>query len=869
MKRRISAMAILLVALFLASSAVAQPIVKTVPAVPTNPLVPHDTWSGNAITLKGTVNSPCSGCTYAWDPGDGTPAITGSVSDPYDVEAVYTYTGSPGQVFTATLTVTNNLSQSGSAKFYVKLNNPPPNLPIEVNHAIDEGLWYLHKTMDRATCSDGVNICGNWQGCRGRASACYVGGYYAVTPANLNAFEVNGFLETGSANSPYTETVQRALHGMFYMLATSPVASQTNPKGTFLPDGNANGLGVRVNQANDMYQGGFFMDPLAATGTPGATAATGPPGIVGRTYGDILQDMVDYYAYCQYDYSPNNGGWRYGCNEGPDNSICQWAAIGIIPALQRFGVTVPKPVLDSNQDWLGYSESSAGQFGYTNTSPVWGPYATTPSGMVQLAMDGVGRGDARWDKAETFMRNNFGDPTGSSYTSIKNYFYGLFSFTKSMLLHATAGPPCDPVTHLCTGGTSQPIQMLQSSTAGVNPIDWYSAEKSKGDPTDGVARWLVHEQTGTGYWWGHNSATSDTYPFETAWAVTMLNRTVFEAVPVACANAIPNPVANGGPVQLDGSCSFDQNPAHQITNWDWDVSGTGGTNFTAHGVKVNTNFTTAQPLPYHYPVRLRVTNNVGMTADFVFQVVINVPPTPPSANAGGPYNFCPNPAYTPWYLDGSHSSNADNGKKDPSCPSCPTSQIVAYEWDYACGTSYNSSQLVQPRVDLGTNWISTLQGQSFNVCLRVTNNDNLAFPSAGLTQGLSSVSSGQVYIHNATDVNCTHCIPTLMSLVKPTTPTVPGTIQLYWTDTNDALFPIHHYNVYRSENADFSNYIQIAGANSNPYVAPPLAKPTGSRDFFLDGSVVQGKTYYYRVTPATLNDTETCQSNVTLKATAK
>ncbi len=861
---------VILAILLVAGQVMAQaPIVKTVPAVPLNPLIAHDTWNGNPITLKGTVNSPCTGCTWTWDPGDGSAAFTGTVTDPYAIETVRTYTGTIGQVFTATLTVKNAANQSGSAVFYVKLNPPPPNLTIEVNHAIDEGLWYLHKTMDRSTCADGVNICGNWQGCRGYASACYNGGYYAQTPANLNAFEVIGFLESGAASNPYTETVQRALNGTFYQLATRAVSAQTNPKGTFTPDGNGNSVGIGVNQANDMYQGGFFMDALAATGTPGATAKTGPAGIVGQTYGSILQDMVDYYAYCQYDYTPNAGGWRYSCNQGPDNSICQWAAIGIIPALQKFGNKIPKPVLDANaQNWLVFSQNSAtGYFGYTDSSPLWGPYAVTPSGMVQLAMDGIGRGKDQWDKAETYMRNNFGDPTGNSYTSVKNYFYGLFSFTKAMLLHDSIGPTCD-AAGWCTGGTPQPIQLLKSSTAGVNPIDWYSAEKIKGDPTDGVARWLVSQQNASGYWWGHNSATSATYPFETAWAVVMLNRTVFQAVPVACANAVPNPVANGAPIQLDGSCAFDQDPAHSITNWDWDVSGTAGTNFTLHGVKVNTSLSTPQPLPFNYPVRLRVTNNAGMMADTVFHVVINVPPTPPSANAGGPYNFCPNPAYVPWYLDGSHSTNADDGKKDPGCVACPVSAIVAYDWDYICGTQYNSSHVVQPRVDINSNFMS-LQGQSFNVCLRVTNNDNLAFPSAGLTQGLSSISSAQVYVHNDTDINCTHCIPTLKALVKASTPGVPGNIQLYWTDTNDALFPIHHYNVYRSESADFSNFKQIAGANSNPYKAPPLAKTWGAKDAFIDTGVVKGTTYFYRVSPATLNDTETCQSNVTLQVTAK
>jgi len=34
--------------------------------------------------------------------------------------------------------------------------------------------------------------------------------------------------------------------------------------------------------------------------------------------------------------------------------------------------------------------------------------------------------------------------------------------------------------------------------------------------------------------------------------------------------------------------------------------------------------------------------------------------------------------------------------------------------------------------------------------------------------------------------------------------------------------------------------------------------------YFLDANVVGGTTYYYRIAPATVNNTETCQGNLTL-----
>jgi hypothetical protein len=220
------------------------------------------------------------------------------------------------------------------------------------------------------------------------------------------------------------------------------------------------------------------------------------------------------YSYC---ITPNNpgGSWRYGCQTGWDNSTSQWAAIGIIAAVRGFGSTVDPDVATWNRVWLTNSQQANGIFGYASTSPVWGPYATTPSGMVQLAMDGVGRGDASWDHAETFIRDNFGNTPTDNNAAIKAYYYGLFSFTKAMLLH-------NP------GGVLTPITLLKSATAGVTPLDWYAAEVSKGDPTDGVARWLVGQQNPAGYWYNQLEVnTSSQWPFSTGFAIIMLRRTVF------------------------------------------------------------------------------------------------------------------------------------------------------------------------------------------------------------------------------------------------------------------------------------------------------------------------------------------------------
>src|SRR3990172_2169183 len=83
------------------------PSVVCVPASALNPAVPHDTWSGLEISLKGTAHDPDGDhtlATYAWDFGDGSPVETGTVTDPYAIEARHTYVGNIEDLFVATLT---------------------------------------------------------------------------------------------------------------------------------------------------------------------------------------------------------------------------------------------------------------------------------------------------------------------------------------------------------------------------------------------------------------------------------------------------------------------------------------------------------------------------------------------------------------------------------------------------------------------------------------------------------------------------------------------------------------------------------------------------------------------------------------------
>lgn len=789
------------------TSFAALPVVKTVPWVDSAPLIPHTTYPAKSIRLKGACDVQGANIQYTWDFGDGTPVSTGTVTDKYAIEASHTYGGAVGTVYTARLTVKNTTTGEQAFKFYY-VTMQTRTLETEVNIAIDEGLWYLHKTIVRTTVAgpEGAVPAGYWNP-----------NWWGLTAANVNAFEVNGHKETGSADNPYTETVARGLALLFSKLTTRAVPNQTNPLGTFSPDSNLNGLGVYLSQSYPYYQGGMVMDAIVASGTPNATTRTAPGVLVGRTYSSIVQDMVDDHAWAQYD-GTAGGGWRYNANEYPDNSACQWAAIGMLAAERNWGLTVPLIVKQWNVKWLFNTQAANGSFGYVDTSPAWGPYATTPSGMVQMVLDGFGRGISgagwpSWDKAETFIRNNFGNGGGAA-NAIKDYYYGLFSFVKSMLLY-----PYDP--DAAPGvGPAKPIVWLQSSTAGVPPLDWYAAQVSQGAPTDGVARTLIGDQNTSGYWTGHNY-TGDQYAFETAWAIMMLHRTLFESgVPVAVGKAIPNPAVVGQTITLDGSDSFHQDSAKDIVAWEWDLDSNG--TFETSGVIVTTTFGATG----NYPVKLRVRDSATSpaTAESVVTIVVDTPPLPPTADADGPYTFCASIAK--WFLNGYSSTNPDEGQSEPGQPA---DTIVEYAWDLDGDLDYNDAFGPAPDVKA---FFAGYSSGSYLIALRVTDNTALAYPSSGFPN-LASTSTSEIRIVDEADAECSCIVLTATPLVKD--------VRLDWSEYPGA----HHYNVYRGSAAG-GPYLWVGSSETLTYT---------------DSPGVLNQVHHYVVRPAEANGDNICQSN--------
>jgi PKD repeat protein len=344
---------------------------------------------------------------------------------------------------------------------------------------------------------------------------------------------------------------------------------------------------------------------------------------------------------------------------------------------------------------------------------------------------------------------------------------------------------------------------------------------SRGDPTDGVARTLVSEQDISGYWYAHNY-NGNQYPFETAWAIIMLTRTVVVIPPVAVATANPNPAVAGQTVQLDGSASYHPDSTKLIDSWQWDLNNDG--TYDVSGPFPTVSF----PAVGNYPIKLRVTDDgtPELSATTVLTIVVSTPPLAPTANAAGPYNLCP--AAKPWFLDGLGSTNPDEGASEPGQPA---DTIVSFEWDLDGDGQFDDATGVHPDV---TAFFTGKGPGSYLIQLKVTDRTATSFPSSSFGD-LSDTDSTIVVVRAGTDAQCI-CVNNLAARAKP------GKIQLTWTHTGP-----HHYNVYRGT---------IAGG---PYLK--IASTTSTYSTYLDLNVVNGTQYYYVVREANFLDEESCQSN--------
>jgi len=762
----------------------------------------HTTWDGKAAQLKGVIHTDSTDpIYYRWNFGDGTNTtvtlLTGATK--YNVEALHTYTGSVGTPFTATLIVADNDSLAGAVEdpYLVKIEES--GLDSKINMAIDIGLWSLYKAG-----SDGSGYYHTFDGSPFLVWS--YGSYFASPTASaVHAFEINGHKETGNADEdPYVSAVEKGLNWLFngyYYADYYPMLKALDigitPQGHD-PDMRINGKGIEVCDYGyrPVYQGGMIMDAIIASGTPDADSGRDFDGDGDNdTYAEVVQDMVDMYAAGQYDGVNATygvlGGWRYSWNQAPDNSACQWAAIGMIPAEKPpWNTQVPDWVKEYDDNWLHYSyydiNTLWGGFGYTY--PGYGD-ALTPSGMVQLSFVDATTSDTRWVKSERWLADNWKD-VGRDWLD-QNNVYAYYAFAKAMRL-----------------ALPSPVVTFSS-----NNFDWY-----RGDGiTLGLAEKIADHLLLYGVWdyYGPNLGT--------AWSVIILKPVLFAEAPVACFDADPNPSYPDMPISFDPGCSTHSEADKDISNltlfeWDWDNDGTFDSSTTAPTL-VNHSFSCAS-IPCTYPVTLKVTDDSipARTATYVRNIEITNPPHPPVARAGGPYltSMCTGDVLI---IDGSDSYDPDEGTHEAGCTTCPDDTITAWDWDLD-GAPFDYTSTSGETVDFGTGFPTYFGvAQSYDIGLRVTDNTEESYPGS---------ESGDLTDEDFTMVDVKEgCICELTA--------VPGCqyVSLSWDDIGAET-----YYILMSTTGPNSGFEEVGNTTDTSKIM---------------GSFVMGQTTWYRVVAETGN----------------
>lgn len=676
--------------------------------------------SAGADRLKGVITTTdTSSIWYQWVFGDGNEsAVTQlSGSTKYNVEIAHEYTGAVGTPFTALLLVSDvdgSMANAVSDRYLIKIAEDT--LDYRVNRVIDEGLWYLYKNQLTTSSVQSTN------GLPVAAWSSYGSYFPSATGAAIQAFEINNHKATGNFNEdPYAEVVAAGLNwlltgrysGTSVMTALTLTAANS-PHG--VSDGNGNGIGVQVSYPNDPpYQGGIVMDAIISSGTPGADSGRDFDGDGSNdTFQEVVQEMVDAYAWGQGDYVGAGSyvgaynGWAYNWNESTtDNSANQWAVIGLIPAERDFGCTVPQFVKDRLNESLTYTYNSTQRyFGYRNSTGLVSSSAgvTRPSGMVQMVFAVPDyETDVRWTGPESWFADNF----DSAFSTSQRTYYGWLSFVKSMLLSGN--------------------ELLS------NGLNWYRGS----DALKGLAQRLVDEHESDGSW---PQGSQVTYPgsygdvFVTSWAIQMLKPALFQAAPIACFTASPNPTYADRNIAFDPGCTDHSDSAKDIDNivsfeWDWDNDGVYDT--SSAGPDIQSHAFACDSLPCVYPVVLRVIDDDGIPATFSMDIDITNPPHPPEADAGGPYivSLCDTDSLL---LDGSRSIEPNEGDHQDGCNTCPDDTITAWDWDLEAPLN-DFSNVSGETVTLDSGILNSLfdAGTQYTIGLRVTDNTALAYPGSG------------------------------------------------------------------------------------------------------------------------------------------
>ena len=515
----------------------------------------------------------------------------------------------------------------------------------------------------------------------------------------MQAWENQGHKPGGDyQNNPYVEDVRR---GMNYILSnTHPYPIHTEDSRD--PDTLVNGYGLHSILESQLYETGIVIMALASSGDRNLVSEVGGFGMLGRSYGDIAQDMADFLAFAQNE--PDTGGWRGGWRYGPnhdssDMSVTQWPVIGLEAAESNFSVMVPQYVKDELELYLAADQDADGGFGYTSPG---GNVARTGAGIACLAWIGALVDDPRVTNAMGFIDTNWlgvpGDWAGGHWEN----FYAYYAVMKGMR------------------GFEPDIEMIGSH-------DWYSE----------YAEYLINAQYDDGSWTSMAWFGRD---LSTAAGVLILTPEVFVSPPVAVAQAAPTEASPGTVITFDHSASFHRDPLRSLVAFRWDLDEDAIWDFETGDISAKPTFIYDDSIVCGEEVEhlavLLVEDDLGNTDvdDETVVIRINLNNHPPVAD-GDPTDSLPN------YVAASGGSVVLDASQsfDPDAPQGDF--VTMWEWDLDNDGIFDASgeTHVFPIPD------SWQPNSTHTVTLRVTDDGSWASQCGG-TPNLIAETTVTVYV---------------------------------------------------------------------------------------------------------------------------
>lgn len=309
----------------------------------------------------------------------------------------------------------------------------------DIDTAIDKGVEWLVNQQ---------NADGPW------------GSYYPVAQTGLALVVLEDYA-AAQGKLPLDNTYdyyENVVKGLNYILSKAYIVDiSEEPAGN--PDTDGDGKGIYFSSGQDIYETGIAMMAIASSRQPDLATGTGFdfnndgtddvtfPVIDADNDGNpdtlnqVLQDAVDYMAYCQNDEGGARGGWRYSCNSGEsDNSNSGWATFGLGFAqtpIYGFNITIPQFVKDELSIWINYIQNDVngdqydGGSGYTSPND-WVNILKTGHLLYEMYLYGDNMSTQRVKDAIDYIIRNWEESVDPGWNGEPACYHTTFNLVKGI-----------------------------------------------------------------------------------------------------------------------------------------------------------------------------------------------------------------------------------------------------------------------------------------------------------------------------------------------------------------------------------------------------------------------------------------------------